>query len=156
MPGPAPKPTALRELAGNPGHRPLNKREPRFSADVPTRPGWLLPEAKREWARIVPELQRLRLLAVVDRAALVNYCQWWARYVEAEKILSAQGLTILCPSGYMQQRPEVAIAQKAAQIMKAFLIEFGLTPASRSRIAVPEEQKEDEFSKFLRAKVADE
>jgi P27 family predicted phage terminase small subunit len=156
MPGPAPKPTALRELAGNPGHRPLNKREPRFAAGVPTRPEWLLPEAKREWARIVPELLRLQLLAMVDRAALANYCQWWARYVEAEKILSAQGLTILCPSGYMQQRPEVAIAQKAAQLMKAFLVEFGLTPASRSRVSVPEPKQEDEFSKFLRAKVVGE
>ena len=127
----------LKRLAGNPGKRPLNPREPEPEKGIPTRPEWLLSEAKREWSRIVPELQRLDLLTKVDRAALASYCQWWARWVEAEKELELWGLTFTTPNGYIQQRPEVSIAQKASDKCRAFLTEFGLTPASRSRIKLP-------------------
>jgi P27 family predicted phage terminase small subunit len=126
---------------------------------VPTRPEWLLVEAKREWSRIVPELQSLGLLTVVDRAALASYCQWWARWVEAEKALVVWGLTFMTPNGYIQQRPEVAIAEKASDKCRAFLIEFGLTPASRSRVKLPSEAPSaDPFEQYLkseRAEVAD-
>lgn len=70
MPGPPRKPTALKILQGNPGHQKLPRNEPKPTADFPTRPGWLEPEAKREWMRVCGELHRLGLLTVVDRAAL--------------------------------------------------------------------------------------
>lgn len=155
MAGRPPKPTRIKEIAGNPGRRELNKREPKPEQGAPTRPDWLAPEAKREWGRIVPELLRMGLLARIDRAALANYCVWWATLVECQRILKREGLTVQTQSGYLQQRPEVAIGQKAASLCKGFLVEFGLTPASRSRIAVPEAEKRDEFTEYLR-KVANE
>jgi P27 family predicted phage terminase small subunit len=51
-------------------------------------------------------------------------------------------------NGYAVPSPAVAISQKAAQIMKSFLTEFGLTPASRSRVHLPE-PKRDEVADFL-------
>lgn len=118
--------------------------------DVPTRPGWLLPEAKREWSRIVPELVRLGLIATIDRAALSNYCQWWARWVQAEKALKEHGLTFrTIDTGFIRARPEVALAEKAARMVKLFLAEFGLTPASRSRLSVEKPQAGDPFADFL-------
>jgi P27 family predicted phage terminase small subunit len=97
----------------------------------------------------VPELRRLGLLTVVDRAALAGYCQSYARWVQAEKVLE-KGMTFTTSTGYIQQRPEVAIAQKSLQLMKSFLIEFGLTPASRTRLSVPEKE-EDELDAILSA-----
>jgi len=97
----------------------------------------------------VPELQRLGLLTLVDRAALANYCQWWARYVQAERILREKGLTFLTPKGYEQQRPEVAISHKAAAMCRAFMSEFGLTPSARSRLSVEQPQEADPFAEFL-------
>jgi P27 family predicted phage terminase small subunit len=38
------------------------------------------------------------------------------------------------PSGYWQQVPQVSIAQTYLKIMNRFSEQFGLTPASRSRI----------------------
>lgn len=96
------------------------------------------------------------LLARIDRAALANYCLWWGTLVECQRILKREGLTAMTQSGYLQQRPEVAIAQKAAGLCKAFLVEFGLTPASRTRVAVPEQKPVDEFSAFLAAKAVNE
>lgn len=150
MPGPAPKPTKLKELAGNPGKRALNKREPVPTEGIPTRPDWLAPEAKREWTRITHELVAMGLLAKADRAALANYCLWWSILVDAVRILKRDGLTFKMENtGYIQQRPEVAIAQKAAMLCKGFLTEFGLTPASRSRIAVPAREKADPLMEYL-------
>lgn len=136
-------------IEGNPGKRRLNEGEPQPSRELPTRPAWLLPEAKREWTRVARELQRLGLLTTVDRAALASYCQWWARFVEAQKALDECGLVFVTANGYVQQRPEVGIAKTAASMMKSFLIEFGLTPASRSRLHVEGPKEKDPFAEFL-------
>ncbi len=138
MPGPPRKPTRIRILEGNASKRPLPSAEPKPTEGTPTRPEWVAPEAKREWRRIVPELRRLGLLTLVDRAALVGYCQQWGRYVQAEKILTEKGLTFETENGYVMQRPEVAIATKALQLVKAFCTEFGLTPAARARLSAPD------------------
>ena len=143
MSGPPRKPTSLRLLEGNPSRRPLPKQEPKPKATTPTRPEWTAAEAKREWNRIVPELRRLGLLTLVDRAALVGYCQEWARYVQAQKLLTKFGLTFSTENGYVQQRPEVAIAQKSLQLVRAFCAEFGLTPAARARLSAPESKEVD-------------
>jgi P27 family predicted phage terminase small subunit len=87
---------------------------------------------------------------VVDRAALGAYCQAYARWRQAEEILDREGLIFTTHTGYIQQRPEVAIAQKSLQLMKSYLIEFGLTPSSRSKISLPEPEREDPFAEFLK------
>ena len=147
--GRPPKPTALKVLEGNPGKRPLNKREPRPTAGAPTRPEWLLPEAKREWNRLVPELTRLGLLATVDRASLSAYCQCWAMYVDAVKDIKENGTTFVTDKGYEGPRPSVAIMNQMLQRMGSLSAKFGFTPSDRARIAVPPQEGADEFSQFL-------
>lgn len=149
MPGPPPKPTQLRVLQGNPGKRPLPKGEPRPRVVPMPCPRWLLPEAKREWRRVAPELKRLGLATVVDRTALAAYCQAYARWRQAEEVLTREGLVFETASGYLAPRPEVAIAQKSMQLMKGFATEFGFTPSSRTRISVPEQKQADPFAEFL-------
>ena len=147
--GRPPKPTALKLLQGNPGKRPLNKREPRPEAGAPTRPEWLLPEAKREWNRIVPELVRMGLLAKIDRASLAAYCQCWARYVEAQKDIETHGATFETATGYLAPRPSVGIANQMLQRISALSAKFGFTPSDRGRIVAPLQEATDEFSEFL-------
>ena len=147
--GPAPKPSALRIIEGNRGHQKLNKHEPKPRPITPTRPEWLLEEAKHEWSRIVPELERMGLLTIVDRAALTAYCQAFARAVQAEAVLTAEGMTFKTPNGYTQQRPEVSIAMKEWHAVRAFASEFGLTPAARTRIQVSKAANDDDMSEFF-------
>lgn len=150
MSGPAPKPTKLKILQGNPGKRPLNASEPQFSPDSGYCPRWLSDEAKAEWRRVVPELAACGLLTVVDRAALEAYCESYAQWKEAMEALRDSGLTFKTESGYVQQRPEVAIANSALKAMRAFMTEFGMTPSSRSRVHVPGKGEEaDPFEEFL-------
>lgn len=42
------KPTAIKELKGNPGKRKLKNKEPKSDKGIPVYPEWLLPEAKAE------------------------------------------------------------------------------------------------------------
>lgn len=144
------KPTALKVLEGNPGKRPLNVREPKPKPLVPKCPKWLEPLAKKEWKRIVPELENLGLITCVDGAALEAYCQSYARWVQAEQFISKHGTMFKTPSGYVQQVPQVAISQKYMAICKSFLTEFGLSPASRTRLEIkPGVIEEDEMEILL-------
>lgn len=141
--GPPPKPTALKILAGNPGKRPLNPREPQPSAQAPRCPAWLPKEAKREWRRIVPELEAMRVLTRVDGDALTAYCQTYARWRAAEEFLVQHGevYPLRDESGKvrcMQQFPQVSIARNLLLLLRAYQQEFGLTPAARTRVqAIP-------------------
>jgi len=132
-PGPAPKPTALKKLAGNPGQRPLNRREPK-PAGVASCPAWLLPEAKAEWRRVFPELEKLGLATTVDQAALAGYCQCFAHWQRAEKLLADGHYSTVAKSGFAVGRPEFKVAQDALKMVVRLAQEFGFTPAARSRI----------------------
>ena len=68
--GPAPKPTALKRLQGNPGKRALNDSEPRPTATMPRCPTHLQGEARAEWRRVARGLHDAGLLTQIDRAAL--------------------------------------------------------------------------------------
>ena len=150
MAGRRPKPTALKALAGNPGKRALNPSEPKPSG-IPTCPRHLDKEAKVEWRRISGELLMLGLLTLIDRAALAGYCSAWSRWVAAELSIQKFGTVIKSPkSGYPIQNPYVGIANTALDQMRKFATEFGLTPASRSRLHIETDgQFTDPFESFM-------
>lgn len=150
MAGRRPKPTALKELAGNPGKRPLNKREPkpRKKQGMPV-PRHLREEARREWRRLRPELEAAGLLTAVDADALALYCETYATWVEATAQAQKEGLIVYTDKGYPVQNPLLGIANQAARMLRAMLIEFGMTPASRSRVAVEGAGEVDPLDAFL-------
>lgn len=142
--GRRPTPNALKLLNGNPGKRPLNANEPKPAPIAPKCPGHLDAAARREWKRIGPELESLGLLTRIDMAALAAYCQSYSRWIEAEKMIRKHGMLIKSPNGYPQVSPFLTVVNKSIDQMRAFLTEFGMTPAARSRIDVkPVEDKDD-------------
>ena len=74
------------------------------------------------------------VLTMVDLTAFEGYCQAYARWKEAEALITQHGSIFKTPSGYVQQVPQVSIAQQSLKIMQSFFSDFGLTPATRSRI----------------------
>ena len=85
MAGRKPKPTAIKELEGNPGKRKLNKKEPKPEKGMLVCPEWLLPEAKVEWKHLSEKLNQMGVLTEVDMAAFAAYCQSYARWKEAQE-----------------------------------------------------------------------
>ena len=129
-----PTPTAIKELEGNPGKRPLNDAEPRPQKKAPACPKWLDAEAKKEWRRLAKTMEAMGVLTEVDMAAFAGYCQAYARWKQAEERITDRGLVMRTPSGYAQQVPYISIAQQYLRLMNQFAEQFGLTPAARSRI----------------------
>ena len=153
MKGRKPKPTVLKVLDGNPGKRPLNQREPKAPQGFPEAPTWLDAEAQAEWERVTIDLQEMGLLSRADRPALAAYCTAWSRWVEAESMVKKLGPILKSPDkGFPMKSPNLTIADQAMESMRKFMVEFGLTPSSRSRIKVPDAgQAGDEFDAFMEA-----
>lgn len=131
--GAKPKPIELKILEGNPGKRKLPNLVPIPSSDI-TCPTFLSYSARREWKRIIPLLKVLGLLTGLDRAALALYCQWYGRWVDAEKTLKEKGPLYKTSDGKIIQSPMLVIARHASEITKSCLGEFGLTPSARARM----------------------
>lgn len=150
--GRPPKPTVLKLLAGNPGKRAINHAEPKpEKAKKGSRrvPAWLSPDGKREWKRVVPELERLGLLTKIDDGALEGMCAAYARALDADRHVKSGGLTIMTEKGFVLQNPAVAIARLSWTQYRQFASEFGLTPGSRTRIRIDEKPPADPDSDFL-------
>lgn len=159
MRGRRPKPTNLKVLEGNPGKRPLNQNEPKPVPIAPKCPNWLSKEAKKEWRRIAPQLEKLGLLTELDMANLAGYCRAYSELIDAEIFLQKHGQTYQIPKRdeegkmvglYVQQWPQVSIARKAQEEIRAFSSLFGMSPSDRSRMAVPGQPDDnDEMESLL-------
>ena len=56
--------------------------------------------------------------------------------MEAERKLAETPVILKTPAGYVQPSPWLAIANKQLELMARFMAELGLTPSSRSRLAI--------------------
>ena len=145
MASPRPKPTVLKIIEGNPGKRPLNKKEPKPQVSLTPCPAYLKKDkiAYSEWNRISGELYKLGLLTNVDRAALELYCSQYAVYRRALRDIEQKGLITTNIRKGDKANPATQIAREAAKMIKAIAVEFGLTPSSRARISLPNEKSSD-------------
>lgn len=123
------------------GGRPV-KPTPSFVRLPPEPPDWLSPVARAEWDRVLPELQRLQLTKPLDAAALTAYCLCWARLVEAQRLIDAEGVLGTSAQG-RHRHPAVAVVEAAAKELRTWCQEFGLTPSAESRLTAPEAQGGD-------------
>jgi P27 family predicted phage terminase small subunit len=119
----------------------MSSRRPRVSGNgpeprLPACPAHLQGEARKEWKRMGKRLLECGLMTELDGAALALYCQSWARWVEAEANLVKYGTVMKSPSGFPIQSPYLAIANKAMGQMTRLLVEFGMSPSSRTRVSI--------------------
>ena len=140
MQGRKPLPTALKLIQGNPGKRPIKFDDFRPATAVPSLPRHLKREAKKEWLRITRQLVQYGMISEVDRGVIAMLCTTWGRYVEAELMIEkatksgSSGLFVKTPNGFPVQSPWLAVSNKAIETYRALCGEFGLTPASRTRV----------------------
>ena len=156
MRGRKPKPTAVKVLEGNPGKRALNTSEPHPPVPDanPYAPRHLNEDAKKEWKRVVGILIDLGLYTEIDKAALAIYCQTRGRWVIAEGKCDEQGEILTTDKGYNYQNPWRHEANKAQDLMRRMMVEFGMTPSARSRINMPGEPEGPSLAEQLFAMVS--
>lgn len=143
MPSPKSRPPGLKIIEGrgngtDSGGRKV-KQPPGFRRLPPEAPEWLPDEARAEWDRVVPELQRLQLLKQIDRATLTAYCLTWDRLVRAQKEMEDDGGSVLAENSQGRVRhPAVAVIEAASKELRAWAAEFGLSPSAESQLTSPE------------------
>ena len=138
-----PKPTAIKKALGGGGHHPRNDAEPQFELGKPRRPKWLTGIARREWNDVAKQLERAGVLCRIEGKALAAYCQCYQRWVEAEEDISKNGIVFRVEQPddngvwhvvKAMKNPACNAATDSMRQMRAFLVEYGLTPAARTRI----------------------
>ena len=148
--GPAPKPTVVKMLQGNPGKRALPKGEPKPDAGrLPSAPRWLSDEAKREWKRIAPRLHAVGLLTEVDGLALAMLCEAFAQYMAAKTVVDSEGMLLVSEKGNSYQHPAAGLMTQARGELMKWAREFGMTPSARTRIVVDTGSEEPSLADLL-------
>lgn len=146
--GPNSKPTELKVLEGNRGHRPLDLSSIfRPEVGFPDVPKFLEREARKAWARITPELMRYNLIATVDRDALAMLCRTIGRVEVLErsmtakmKILNDAGKDVAdafldsTPNGLKIQSALYQVLNKEMEKLHSLLKTFGLRPDARAGV----------------------
>ena len=148
MATPRPTPTRLRILKGNPGRRPLNDREPTASLlEKASPPIWLAEQAKEYWEELFPLLKAVRIVTEADVAGLASLSAAYATWRTAYTYLQQHGFTyqVETREGELTYRayPQVAIEAEANLRLRRWLVEFGLTPSSRTKVSMVEDPQEE-------------
>lgn len=114
-----------------------------------TPPKWLINDtAKKEWRRIVKELNKISIVGNLDYANLGGYCNAYANYIKATDILKEQTYYIDRETRngvIVVKNPMVDIQTSYANEMRKFASLCGLTIDSRLKAAVTKTEKTEEM-----------
>jgi P27 family predicted phage terminase small subunit len=134
------KPTALKILHGDFAKDPQrrNKAEPQLPAETPDCPAWMKGDARKEWIRIMDEIKSMKVMTLPDRAAMEQYCVLYGTWRDALRAVAREGAVLSSEHG-SYENPSSKIALRCCAEMHKYLCQFGLTPASRSRVNVTQE-----------------
>ena len=143
--GPLPTPSLVLGLRGS---WRANGRQatPRVKPELPTTPPWLKGEAKKAFRLLARRLHALGLVCRLDEVALARYANLWVLYRRAEQFVAEKGETYVVrakpgPNGEpgrplaIKTYPQVRHMEMMGQVLVRLEKEFGLTPASRERLA---------------------
>jgi P27 family predicted phage terminase small subunit len=134
----------------------------------PVSPNPLEGQAKAEWDRMIARLDAQKTISSVDDAVLYQYCKLFA---ETEAVAEQQeeskasvailetNLADVDKQDLVQVFGQIVILRKLISkctdqlrsgrlALRTYLVEFGLTPASRGRVKVPEQTPADPFAEF--------
>lgn len=149
------KPTEQKKLEGTyrPDRAPRNEAQPNVTAAEC--PDWLIDEARKEFGRVAEILLRTRVLTEADHNALALYAYEFGEWRKAEKALKREGRVLTGEKGGKYLNPRQGLANTHFKNMVKLMTEFGLTPASRTRIeAQPAETENTSLADKLFAAVS--
>ena len=149
MPKPR-KPTNVLHLSGafkkNPQRLAARANEPRYSLGIGEPPDWLDNSALEEWNRVAPDLESAGVCAPVENSMLAAYCLAVSHLRKAQAEVFRDGVTYMSEQG-PKKHPAMTVIKDCQSTIRQFAAEFGMTPASRSKVsAKPKEKEENEYA----------
>jgi P27 family predicted phage terminase small subunit len=168
--GPKPLPANVLALRGSWRAQDRQDQQVQPEIEIPDCPKHLLPEARKFWRRLTPELEKLGLISKIDQAALALACQEWAWLVWHEMALQrdiriaeekraaaelaaaakneafvwtgGDGFQVPTPNGNLTYSPHWVARNRHALLLDKFLASFGMSPSSRGRVTPSSRQLE--------------
>ena len=145
MGGRNPLPTQVKQIKGTLQPCRTNYHEPVPEGLLVEPPDYMPEGAKAAW-RYALECAPPTLIRKLDMSVLEIWACAADLYRQAQAGIGKTGLLVKAPhSGVPMQSPYLAIANQQAQIMTQAALEMGFTPASRSRISIPNERPGEEL-----------
>lgn len=159
MQGRKPKPLKRQISEGDPRKKGVRKlaqslaAEPKPTRGLPDCPRHLRGRARAAWGFWRDELIDMKLDCRPDAMMLEGACVGYARAVEADQLVLAEGLFLVEPvldsmgilKGWKTRtNPGVAVSNAAWKQVKAFCSDFGLSPVSRTRLTLEKPNSGDE------------
>lgn len=115
------------ELSDHPVSVPL--------ASIPAAPETLGETGRQKWVETATILQRLGLLEERYLDALLMLCAAFDDLADAEATIRVQGRYTSTASGRPKLHPACTVAQQARDEIRRYLVEFGCTPATSTRVS---------------------
>lgn len=160
MRGRKPKPTAQQILEGDPRKLGVHRLEEKLKAEakgtrgLPKCPAHLKGRARKAWKFWSEELERMNMDCRPDAQMLEGACVAYEAAVECYETIQTQGRLvakrILDPEtnklvvANVKPHPAVAQMNAAWTLLKMFCSEFGLSPVSRTRLAIEKPAEGDD------------
>ena len=140
-------PSTLKDAKGNPGGRELNRGALTVPIEIPERPSRLIGEARKEWDRMAQVLKDNSLITKLDRTALIIYVDAFGMYSDAMALLKKRGniegmLQTTAKTDYETLSGLSLIIRDARSTMLGIMTQFGMTPSSRERVSIKNNQIE--------------
>jgi len=132
-----PKPTGIRLVEGNRGHRTINENEPKYEHTLPPPPPILDDVGETEWNRAGAILLGFKVLTEADYAVFAGYCFSYQEWIRLCKIIREKDVAAIIqktPNGLMVESAISTAASKYYKQMIRGAVELGLTPSSRTKI----------------------
>lgn len=153
MAGRRPTPTDLKVITGNPGKRPLNKKEPKAKEGYPAIPKHFNKQTKEVFLWVCDMVNDMGLLTITDGIAIGQLAKCYIEILECDKIIEKYGQIqeVLSTQGELVLKSNPAVAQRADadRRLKGWMIEYGLTKASSSKVSVNGKEEKNELDKYF-------
>lgn len=146
MPGPPPKPTEQKRLAGNPGHQRLPDPLVVIEGDIeriPDAPDELGANGKARWAQVWAVADKW-LIPTLDTALLVRYCAGFDERDYWQRLIRKDGRMSRGSTGQPKVHPAVDELNKLDERLTKWENELGFTPTGRARLRIEKKPKKPE------------
>ncbi len=150
-PGPAPLPSNVVALRGNPGKR-KRPEEPRPDPLVELEPPkWLelSSEAEKVWRYLAPRCSKMGTLTEADLVAFAELCEEWSMARAARRAMrKGRGYSLITKDrthgGEPRRHPGSMLARQHGDAFRQWAARFGLTPSDRVGLPAPDAGDGDE------------
>lgn len=116
---------------------------------APNPPAWMKSRvAKTEWRKVAAILIERKHLTDADLGTLAAYADALGQLADATRLINREGMVVMTANG-PRKHPAISIQINARNQVRQLAAELGLTPVSRSRPSIRDDEGQDDSASDL-------